>query len=156
MPACRGQRGFTYLWVLISVALMAMGTLVAVEVFQTDLRREKERELLRIGREFRTAIASYHQSSRGRSADGLGYPESLEQLLLDSRFPNVRRHLRRIYIDPMTGKAEWGLIRVNGRIVGVHSLASGPPIRVAGFEATEAEFSRATSYQGWVFVYRPE
>jgi hypothetical protein len=39
-----------------------------------------------------------------------GAPLHLEELLQDPRHPGIQRHLRKIYLDPVTGKAEWGLI----------------------------------------------
>lgn len=41
----------------------------------------------------------------------------------------------------MTGKAEWGLVVVAGRVVGVHSLSQDMPIKVANFEPAEAAFA---------------
>jgi type II secretory pathway pseudopilin PulG len=150
--------GFTYLWVLIAIALLSIGSLVGVEAYETGMRREKEQELLRIGREFRAAIGSYYNAvpRRSQAEVGSNYPSTLQDLLLDTRFPNVRRHLRRIYVDPLTGRPEWGLVTLNGRIVGVHSMSEAVPIKAAGFEAAEAEFMRAGAYKDWVFVYRPE
>lgn len=185
------QRGFTYIWVLLLIALMGVGMTVAAEVETTVSQRDKEKELLAIGRQFRTALASYHAAQAARlpasgtgmrsdmstgpwvsapppaaggdavaagtttqSAirnDPLGYPASLEDLLKDNRFPGVRRHLRKIFVDPMTGKAEWGLVKVSGRIVGIHSLSTKVPIKQAGFDGDDHVFTGSRSYAGWVF-----
>jgi hypothetical protein len=84
------------------------------------------------------------------------YPDSLERLLSDDRFPIVKRHLRKIFLDPMTGKAEWGLIRKPGfGIVGVHSLSAQKPFKRANFHERYAVFAGAMSYQDWEFVYLP-
>ena len=117
---CR-QRGFSYL--LLLFALVAGGiTLAAVgQRWQVALQREREAELLFCGIEFRQAIEAY----AARAIDGVpAYPERLEELLADPRDGAVRYHLRRLYLDPFTGAADWLLLRnTAGRIVGVHSRA---------------------------------
>lgn len=72
------------------------------------------------------------------------------------RSPGVQRHLRRIYIDPMTGKSEWGLIRVAGRIVGIHSLSDRKPIKRDHFDAEDAACRNKEKYSEWTFTYPPD
>lgn len=141
------ERGVGYLMALF--ALAAIGLLLAGtgEVWQTSARRSKEAELLFIGAQFRQAIASYH---RAGPADARVYPPTLDELLEDRRFAVPRRHLRRLYRDPMTGLAEWGLVRAQGRVIGVHSLSSQLPLRTS-FGPREAAFAGATGYDQWVF-----
>lgn len=154
MASSRGswERGFSYLWVLMAVALMSVGMVVAAEVYMTSARRENEKELLFIGRQFREAIARYYESMPGGAKH---YPQSLDSLLRDPRFPGMRRHLRRIYIDPMTGKAEWGVLRVGKRIVGVHSVSVAAPLKVGNFEPADAGFAGKKKYSEWVFTHPP-
>lgn len=140
----RSQTGVTYLMLLALVFLLGLGLAAVATYWQTIAQREKERELLFIGQQFRTALLSYAGSSKQ-------YPESLEQLVLDDRAPNIRRHLRRIYIDPLTGKSDWGLIRRDGRIIGVYSLAVGSPLIRDGFPKELVNFSDAASYEDWRF-----
>lgn len=142
------QRGFSYLWVLLLVALMGIGLTVAAEIDATAAQRDKEQQLLAIGRQFRTAIERYHEASNVKE-----YPASLDDLLVDPRVPGVRRHLRKIFVDPMTGRAEWGLVKVAGRIVGVHSLSERQPIKQANFEADDFGFTGRSKYSEWVFTY---
>lgn len=150
----QNESGFTYLWVLFLVFLMGLGLMAASEIASTASQREKEKELLSIGRQFRTAISSYYeiQVPGGRNQ----YPASLEDLLLDRRHPGIRRHLRKIFVDPLTGKAEWGEVRVGGRIVGVHSLSGKMPIKQAGFETENMAFKGKQKYSEWFFVYPPD
>jgi hypothetical protein len=73
-------------------------------------------------------------------------------LLKDARVPGLRRHLRQVYADPLTGKKEWGLVTDNqGFIVGVHSLSEAQPIQQVGFEPQLAQLEEAKSYRQWVF-----
>ena len=68
-----------------------------------------------------------------------------------------QRHLRRVYADPMTGKAEWGLIEApgGGGIMGVHSLSQEKPIKSSGFNAGQQGFDDAEDYTKWTFVHSP-
>ncbi|HZW86892.1 MAG TPA: hypothetical protein VFF41_05465 [Gallionella sp.] len=77
----------------------------------------------------------------------------MDELLKDSRSAGVKRYLRKVFIDPMTGKAEWGLVRVGGQIVGVHSLSTKMPIKQNNFEADDMSFRGKEKYSDWVFTY---
>ncbi len=141
--------GFTYVWLLLAIGLMAAGLGATAEVASTAARRDKEAELLFAGDQFARAIARYRASVPASQQ----YPQRLEDLLADSRFPNVRRHLRRVYPDPMTGSREWGLVRgPNGGIVGVYSTSTAQPLKTANFPKEYAAFAGATSYRDWVFT----
>jgi type II secretory pathway pseudopilin PulG len=148
------EAGFTYLWVLLVVAFLGVGLVAATEVQTTLSRRSQEQALLSIGHQYRNAIARYHGAMRinGRNE----YPATLDDLLQDKRFPEIRRHLRRIYPDPLTGKVEWGLTTVAGRIVGVHSLSEATPIKQDGFEAQDGSLRNKSKYSEWVFSYPPD
>lgn len=143
-------RGFAYLWTLMLVAFMGVGAAIASELYSTSVRRDKERELLFIGHEFRAAIGRYYNSKAGGQQ---AYPLTLDDLLKDPRFPNARRHLRRLYADPVTGKREWGVALQQGRIVGVHSLSAQLPVKQDNFDDNEATFRHKPKYSDWVFTY---
>lgn len=148
-----GERGFTYIWILFAVALAGIVLAGAGQVWQTEARREKEVELMFVGEQFRQAIGSYYESSPGIPKR---YPDSLEKLLMDDRFPKVKRHLRKIFHDPTTGKSEWGLVKKPGAgIVGVHSLSSQRPFKRGNFPSRYAAFANAASYKDWEFTYLP-
>jgi hypothetical protein len=148
------SQGFTYLWMLLLVALMGLGLTVAAEVDSIAAQRDKERELLAIGRQFRVAIGCYYETQL--VAGKREYPASLEDLLNDKRFPGVKRHLRKVFIDPMTGKAEWGLKRLAGRIVGVYSLSQVTPIKQSGFNPEDMGLNNKKAMSDWVFTYPPD
>jgi type II secretory pathway pseudopilin PulG len=150
-PRCAapGERGFTYVGLLLAVAIMGAGLAAIGEVASTAAKREKEAELLFVGDQFARAITQYLASSPG----GQQYPPTLEDLLADKRYPNVRRHLRRIYPDPMTGRADWVLVRgPGGGIVGVHSQSMARPLKVANFPKDYQSFANATTYSAWTFA----
>lgn len=146
-------RGFTYIWMLFAVALSGIVLAGAGQLWQTEALREKEVELMFVGEQFRQAIGSYYENSPGAAKH---YPDSLEKLLTDDRLPVVKRHLRRIFFDPMTGMVEWGLVRKPGvGIVGIHSLSTQKPFKRAGFHERYENFADAVNYQEWQFVYTP-
>lgn len=149
----RGETGFTYLGLLILVAILALATSGTLTLGSIVQRREAEQRLLEVGDAYRQAIASYLNSS---PAGDRRYPGALAELLKDPRYPGVRRHLRQLYPDPITGKNEWGLVAApGGGIMGVHSLSDAKPIKIADFELENESFEEATRYSQWVFVARP-
>lgn len=146
-------RGYTYLGLLFMVALAGGALSVVGKSWSTAELREREQQLLFIGNEFRRAITSYYDAQEGGSPKR--FPESLEDLVEDNRFPTPRRHLRRIYADPMTGKADWGLVlSPDKRIMGIYSQSEGKPMKTAYFKAAEAQFGEAAHYRDWKFAYQ--
>lgn len=147
------QRGFTYLGLMFLIAFIGIGLAAAGTAWQTEVQREREKELLFAGEQYAMAIGSYYESTPGGIKQ---YPPNLESLLLDNRFPTVRRHLRKLYHDPATGGEEWGLIREQrGRITGVHSLSHQRPLKTAGFPSAWAAFATAENHAAWQFIYAP-
>lgn len=143
------QQGFGYLMVLF--ALVALGILLAGvgTVWHTAVRRDKEAELLHIGHQFRRALTSYYLSTPG---DAKQFPLALSDLLEDRRFPTPKRHLRRLYADPVAATSDWELVVNGGRIVGVQSSSDAPPLR-SHFTGADESFSGAESYRQWVFGF---
>lgn len=144
----RRNGGFTYLVLLLVILIMGAVLGATAEVWHTAVQREKERELLFVGNQFRIAIGLYYASHAK-------FPHSLADLLKDPLYPATRRYLRKIYRDPMTGGSEWGVVRrADGGIIGVHSLSEMPPIKVAGFGKAGNSFDGAVKYSEWVFAFQ--
>lgn len=138
---------------LFFVAMLGIGLAATAVSWTGASQREKERELLFIGIEFRDAIALYYNRSPGVIKE---FPKDLNDLIKDQRYPNIQRYLRRIYRDPMTGQAKWGTVPApGGGIMGVYSLSSDAPIKKAGFTEQQKGFGEAGSYADWKFVYQP-
>jgi len=133
---------------MLFIAITGIGMSVAGLTWQYQMRAEKEKQLLFVGGQYRAAITSFYASTPG---DVKVYPTSLDDLLLDKRMPNVKRHLRQIYIDPMTEKADWGLVLQKGRIVGIFSSSTLRPLKHNGFNDSDDRFTGAKSYQEWIF-----
>jgi type II secretory pathway pseudopilin PulG len=146
-PRSRSQHGFTYIGLLIAVAIIGISLAAVGVIWTTQARRDREVQLLFVGNQYRQAIARYLQ------AGGL-YPRSLDDLVEDKRVPVPRRFLRRLYPDPMTGTADWELIQdADGGIMGVASSSQQKPIKVAGFRLVDAAFENAECYCSWKFIY---
>lgn len=146
----RPQQGMTLIGLLFVVSGISIGMAATATLWSTAIQREKEQELLFIGDQYRQAIESFWYSPVGLQR----LPASFDELLKDPRYPNTVRHLRRIYRDPMTGSIEWGTVKgEDGGITGVYSLATGKPMKSANFPAPYQEFSRASTFQEWVFLF---
>ena len=110
----RGPRGFTVIELIVAMTILMILTAAAVPVVRITIQRNKERQLRRDLWEMRDAIARYKDAAdRGAfqvKVDSQGYPPDLETLVkgVDSNGKKLR-FLRRIPVDPMTGKTEWGL-----------------------------------------------
>lgn len=116
----RQEVGVTYVGLLFVIVLLGLATATFAPAWSTVVQREKEAELLfRLG-EFRRAITTYRRD-HGR------YPAKLKDLLEDATQLQVRRYLRRIYPDPMTGQADWKLeyiVDKTGAVAGIRDLHS--------------------------------
>jgi type II secretory pathway pseudopilin PulG len=143
-------QGFAYLTILFIVAIMTGGLAVIGQVWHTAAVREREAELLHVGNEYRKAIERYYLAGPRQ------YPRNLSDLVKDPRLPGTVRHLRRLYPDPITGNAEWGLVKApDGGIAGVYSLSDDAPRKTAGFAVRDATFEGKTKYSDWQFAYAP-
>jgi type II secretory pathway pseudopilin PulG len=145
------QDGYTYLGLLLAIVLIGLGLSGAALVWQIEQQREKERQLIFIGQQYIDAIASYYHSAPGGVKK---YPRKLADLLRDSRYLTVKRHLRKPWKDPFTHSSKWGLVYTKqGGIAGVYSLSPGTPLKQSGFGALESLLAAKTSYQEWRFIY---
>jgi type II secretory pathway pseudopilin PulG len=124
-----------------AIMIIGVATAGVAQLWTTQVKREKEAELLfRLG-EFRRAIAAYR-------ADHNRLPKELKDLLEDRTQLQTRRYLRQIYTDPMTGKPDWDIRLVADRsgvvsgIQDVHSKSKDKPLK--SFPGKKFE-----SYKDW-------
>jgi len=147
------QRGFTYLVAMFAVAIAGLLLAVTSEVWSQSRQREREKELLFVGAQFREAIGLYYQRTPGAVKR---YPEKLEDLLEDKRYLSLQRYLRKLYPDPITGKPQWGIVPApGGGILGVYSLSEQTPIKTGNFDALDQASFGGSRYADWKFVYEP-
>lgn len=146
----RKHGGFAYLTVIFILAILSGSLALIGEVWDTATRREKEAELLHVGHQYRKAIERYFLAGLRQ------YPRSLDDLLKDPRRPTTARYLRFRYPDPVTGKAEWGIVKApDGGIMGVYSLSDSAILKSANFRLRDKAFEGTEKYSDWKFVYTP-
>jgi type II secretory pathway pseudopilin PulG len=126
-PQPRVDQGFTYLLLLFSVALMGAALATLGTQWQQAAQREREAELLFRGLQIRDALQRFNALT---PAGARPLPLALDELLIDRRALVPHFHLRRLYADPFSGRADWALLRdAAGGIVGVHSRSQRPALR---------------------------
>src|SRR5713101_8356358 len=147
---CQGERGVTYLLVMLAVVLIGISVTVAAKQWKAVVQREKEADLLARGIEVQSALAVFSaQQKKGRVVPGEIYPLTLEELTKQP-FPV----LRKAYKDPMTGD-DWEYVRdpATARIKGVRSKSKAEPFKQHNFPPAVRHFEGVTSYYLWVFQY---
>ncbi len=108
------EKGLTLVELIVTVAILTVLASAVVPIARFQVKREKERILHRDLWEIRSAIDHYKdaadQGSFLNKVESEGYPPDLETLVngIDIKGKKVR-YLRRIPVDPMTGRAEWAL-----------------------------------------------
>jgi general secretion pathway protein G len=115
--ASRGARrdwGMTMVELIVAIAILSILTGMALPLVRLNFKRERERILRRDLWEMRDAIDRYKDAADRNAfitkVGSDGYPPDLDTLVngVDVAGKKVR-FLRKIQVDPMTGKAEWGL-----------------------------------------------
>ena len=116
----RNSRGYTFVELLVVSAILLIIASAALPLTRVTVQRQKEAELRRSLREMRTAIDKFKDAADAGLVTTLdvgggseGYPKDLDVLVEGVRPANDAsgrklKFLRRIPIDPVTGKAEWG------------------------------------------------
>lgn len=151
-PVPRRMAGLAFLWLLMTLVLIGIGIGRLTDLHVMAKRHEQEAQLLITGHMYRAAIRSYYEMDNQHR-----YPPNLQALLKDPRTPYTRRHLRRLYPDPITGSTDWGLLRAeDGGVMGVYSKAPGAPLKQGDFDMEDDGFEGAGSYVGWRFVFEPQ
>ena len=115
----RDEHGFTFIELVVSTAILAILASGAIPLARISMKRTKEAELHRALREMRTAIDKFKDMADQQIISPLelqsgseNYPKDLQQLVDGVALNNdasgrKMRFLRRIPIDPITGKADW-------------------------------------------------
>jgi len=133
------ESGLTLVELIVTVTILAILASAAVPVYKLELKRNKERELRRDLWEMRDAIDHYKDAAdKGAiqtKVDSQNYPPDLETLVtgVDIQGKKVK-FLRRIPVDPMTGKPEWGL----------HSMQDDPKSDSYGGQSVFDVYSKST------------
>ena len=111
------QRGMTLLELILTCAILLILSSAALPIAKYTVVREREGELRHNLLEIRDAIDRYKDAADHNQIrveiGSEGYPPDLETLVkgvqLGASGDKKIRFLRKIPVDPMTGRAEWGL-----------------------------------------------
>ncbi len=117
----RSSPGFTFIELIVATAVLMILASAALPIARVSMRRQNEADLRRVLREMRLAIDQYKDYADNNLL-GItetrigteGYPPSLEVLvdgvvMANDATGRKKKFLRRVPIDPITGRAEWGL-----------------------------------------------
>lgn len=99
--------GYAIIMLLVAASVLAIGILVAVPVWQTQIQRENEDELIFRGNQYVEAVRLYQTKNPSQ------FPRTLDELV-------KKRYLRRLYSDPMTKDGKWDVLVQETR------LSAGP------------------------------
>jgi general secretion pathway protein G len=109
-----GERGLTLVELIVTVAILSILASAAFPVARFEVKRQNERYLRYDLWMMRDAIDKYKDAADKNAfqvkLDSQGYPPDLDTLVNGVEVQTKKvKFLRHIPIDPMTGKAEWGL-----------------------------------------------
>lgn len=148
----QGVAGFTYIGLLALVAMIGIATAATVSVAELVRKRHAEEELIYVGGQYIKAFNEYDANTPNGHPNPA--PQKLEDLLKDPRQAGIKRYLRQLYPDPLTGKMDWQLIAApGGGIMGVKSASCAPTIKRHFTEIDWQFLHGKTRYCDWVFAY---
>lgn len=156
------KEGYMLIMLMIAISVLSIGLLIAVPVWQTEIQREKEEELIFRGNEYVEAIRMLQMKKPG------AFPKTLDELLKE-------KCIRKLYKDPMTDHGEWNLIlpfsqpsaRVSAKrtdsaqkvmVVPYNLLKSVDNPQIIGVVSSSKKKSikiylEQESYDNWLFFY---
>ena len=150
--------GYSFIELLIVVSILFVLASAAMPLAQVASQRQRETELRRNLREMRTAIDRFKDSvdqglipSTEITPGSEGYPASL-QLLVDGvsaagdASGRKLKFLRRVPIDPMTSKPEWGMRAYQDR---PDTSSWGGQNVFDVYSKSEGEALDGTKYRDW-------
>jgi type II secretory pathway pseudopilin PulG len=115
-----GEQGFMLVGLIVAIFFILLALSVAAPKVAQGLRREREVEAVHRANQYVRAIRVFYRKTGH-------YPGSIEQL---EKTNNIR-FLRQRYIDPMTGKDDWRLIKVGEAKTTVKGFFGAPLVGVA-------------------------
>lgn len=89
--------GYTILLLMFAVFVMSIGLMIAVPVWQTQIQREKEEELIFRGKQYVEAIRLFQTKRPG------AFPKDFEELVEE-------KCIRKLFDDPMSPDGKWNVI----------------------------------------------
>lgn len=152
-------RGYALIMLMIVVFALTVGVLVALPIWQTQVQRENEQELIFRGKQFVEAVRLYQMKYPGT------FPQSFEELVEE-------KCIRRLYKDPMTKEGLWNVVLQSGGLEEVQDDKAPQKILIApqsvlssidlpfilGVVSSSTRksvliYNKQTTYDKWLFYY---
>ncbi len=156
VPESGRDSGYMMLILVFAVTVLTIGLMVAIPVWQTQMQREKEEELIFRGKQYVEAIRLYQQKNPG------AFPERLKDLLEE-------KCIRRLYEDPMTETGEWDVVLFYqessslGKVMvaSLRDLKSLDYPQIIGVvsrsdKKSKKIYNKQETYDKWLFFYGQE
>lgn len=147
----QGAAGFTLVELVVATVIAMMLFTMAIPMVRVTVQRQRERELRLALWDMRDAIDRYKEAADRGSFEikvgSEGYPPDLETLVKGVDVGGKKlRFLRRIPVDPMTGKTEWGMRSMQDD---VQSESWGGQAVFDVFTKSQGTALDGTSYKEW-------
>ncbi len=155
-PGPSRDSGYMMLILVFAVTVLTIGLMVAVPVWQTQMQREREEELVFRGKQYVEALRLYQQKNPGT------FPAKLKDLLEE-------KCIRRLYKDPMTETGEWDVVLLYqessspGKVMvasqrDLKSLNHPQIIGVVSQSNKKSKkiYNKQETYDRWLFFYGQE
>lgn len=152
------ENGYTLIILLFALFVMSIGLLVAIPVWETQIQREKEEELIFRGKQYVEAVRLFQTKNPG------SFPKSFDELVEE-------KCIRKLYKDPMTEDGEWNIILPYAGVsskqgVSIQKILIAPPHALPSIQNPQiigvvSSSTRASikiyfnqeTYDKWLFFY---
>lgn len=155
----RAAPGYVLIMLMIVVFALSVGALIALPIWQTQVQRENEEELIFRGKQYVEAVRLYQMKYPG------SFPQSFEELVEE-------KCIRRLYKDPMSKDGRWNVILQTSGLEEVQEENAPQKVLVAPQNALSAIdlpailgvvsastrksvriYNKQTNYDKWLFYY---
>ena len=116
----KGNKGYALLTAILAVAIFTVMMMKARTLWETELRRDLEQELIFRGEQYVTAIELFRKKNTNL------FPQSLDELY-------EKNFLRKRFKDPMTKAGKWNVVMQPGTPGRTKALLVVPEDMVAGY-----------------------
>jgi type II secretory pathway pseudopilin PulG len=152
------KEGYILIVLMVAIFVLSIGLLVAIPVWETQLRREREEELIFRGKQYVEAIRVFQMKNPG------SFPKTLDELLEE-------KCIRKLYKDPISEEGKWNVILLSKGITvvsrtGVQKVLVAPQSALSSVQSPEIIgvvsssskksikiYNDQETYDQWLFFY---